>query len=654
MVSRLDNDSDTTTPGWVPTTKPTASAGGSRTQGATGPAPQGRPDDRRARRPRWPVALAFVAYGILALFAYWPAWPGNPHRIPTCACGDLAQNAWFVNWIPYALGHGHNPFITSAIELPRGVNLAQQTMAPLLGLIASPVTVAFGPVAGLNFALWFAIAASASACFVMLRRWVPWTPAAFIGGLLYGFSPYLVGQSAGHLNLLFVACPPLILLTLDELFVRQHHSPHRAGIVLGLLAAAQFLVSEELFVSTAVIALIGLLVLAVANPSEIRRRMAHGLAGLAWAAAVGGVILAYPVFLYFAGPNHFVGSAHGSSALPADLLGLVVPTSNVRLAPAAWAAVGDRLVGADIVENGSYLGVPLLVVLLALAIRCWRTGVVRFAAAMAVVAWVLSLGPRLVVDTHQSSIPLPFGVLQHTPLLSSLIYARLTVFVDLFAALLLAVGLDRVRARWRTRATQRRRRSPAGHVRLNGALSVIRLLAGAVVAAVVVVPLLPRWPVVTVDPAVPAFFQTEAVRQIPSGSVVLTYPYPEYPNDQAMLWQAEASMRFRILGGYALVPGPNRLISSAPVPLDPPSVPHTLVTDDTGSPALDAAPNEPAATPSDVVTLLRRYKVETVVAQRSGVAPDRALALLAAGIGTQPTFEDGVYVWTHVQQRLTR
>jgi hypothetical protein len=617
---------------------------------------EGRVDRADRNRPwfrsSWAVVFAVATYGLLALAAYWPVWPGDPHRMPTCACGDLAQNAWYLRWIPYALAHGHNPFMTNAIEVPRGVNLAQQTMAPLLGVLAAPVTVSFGPVAGLNFALWLAITASAATCFLVLRRWAPWTPAAFIGGLLYGFSPYMVGQSAGHLNLLFVPIPPLVLLVLDELFVRQRHRARRAGIALGLLCAAQFLVSAEVVVSTAAIAVIGLVLLGVARPAEIRRRVAHGLMGLGWAAAVGGALLAYPAFLFLAGPNHFVGSAHGSSSLPADLLGLVVPSSNVRLAPAAWAAVGDRFVQGDIVENGSYLGVPLLATLLVLAARFWRSGLVRFASAMAVVAWVLSLGPHLVVDSRPTSVPLPFDALQHLPLLSSLVNARFTLFVDLFAALLMAVGLDRARARHLAPARHRRARA-APVVRGVRVAPVIRLAVGAMVVAVVVVPLLPSWPVVSVDPAVPAFFGSDAVQQIPSGSVVLTYPYPEYPNDQAMLWQAEASMRFRILGGYALVPGPDRLISSAPVPLDPVSVPHTLVTDYTGSPALGAAADDPPATPGEVVAVLRRYHVDTVVALRAGVAPGRALSLFTAAIGTPPTFEDGVFVWAHIQRHLT-
>ena len=32
--------------------------------------------------------------------------------------------------------------------------------------------------------------------FVLLRRWVSWAPAAFFGGLVYGFSPFMVTELA--------------------------------------------------------------------------------------------------------------------------------------------------------------------------------------------------------------------------------------------------------------------------------------------------------------------------------------------------------------------------------------------------------------------------------------------------------------------------
>jgi hypothetical protein len=81
--------------------------------------------------------------------------------------------------------------------------------------------------------------------FFVLKKWCRW-PAAFVGGLAYGFGPYMVTQGQTHLNLAFVPLPPLIVWCLYELLFEQKRRPVRMGVLLGLLAGAQVLISPEL------------------------------------------------------------------------------------------------------------------------------------------------------------------------------------------------------------------------------------------------------------------------------------------------------------------------------------------------------------------------------------------------------------------------
>src|ERR1017187_3047328 len=196
---------------------------------------RGRSTKLMARWKRWwqPI-LALTLYAGLALAANWPAYPGRPDLLRQ---GDLTQMAWFLAWTPYALLHGHDLFQTTWLNAPAGVNLAQNTSAPLLGLLTAPLTLTKGVVASVNLLLWLSYVLSAGSMFLVLRRWVrsPW--AAFAGGLLYGFSPYMTGEGFNHLNLLFVPLPPLIFLACYELFIRRAGHPLRWGLVLGLLVA---------------------------------------------------------------------------------------------------------------------------------------------------------------------------------------------------------------------------------------------------------------------------------------------------------------------------------------------------------------------------------------------------------------------------------
>ena len=54
-----------------------------------------------------------------------------------------------------------------------------------------------------------------------------------------------------------------------------------------------------------------------------------------------------------------------------------------------------------------YLGWPLVVVLTAFAIAFRRRRALLFAGVMALISFVLSLGPRLWVNGHETSVPLP-------------------------------------------------------------------------------------------------------------------------------------------------------------------------------------------------------------------------------------------------------
>ena len=65
---------------------------------------------------------------------------------------------------------------------------------PLLGLLGAPITFLMGPIAAFNVLVNLAFISSATACYFIVSRFVTWWPAAFVGGLVYGFSPYAVAR----------------------------------------------------------------------------------------------------------------------------------------------------------------------------------------------------------------------------------------------------------------------------------------------------------------------------------------------------------------------------------------------------------------------------------------------------------------------------
>jgi hypothetical protein len=345
----------------------------------------------------------------------------------------------------------------------------------------------------------------------------------------------------------------------------------------------------------------------------------------------------YGAWLAVAGPHHITGPAQPATAIAGvtnDPVGLVVPTLDQRFT-LGHTTLGNELVAIRApdwqivsdapIENGSYVGVPLLIALVVGAIALRRRRLALFCTAMAVIAFVLSLGSHLHVAGHRTGIPLPFIVIEHVRLLNSSVASRWITYFWLFAALLLALVLDAVHRA----VTADRRGTRARATALTGLLAVVVLL-----------PLLPAWPYPAEASTVPAWF-TSAARSLPGGSTALVYPISSSSNDQSMLWQAMANMAFRMPGGFAVIPGPNgaNTFNGQPSPLQ-----EALATCQSGGATFVAIP------PAQVRSLLAQWQTHTVAIVPYAPGAGCAESMFSQALGP-PRQQGGVLVWTNVQQK---
>jgi hypothetical protein len=637
-----------------------------------------------------PVAIV-VGYAVLALLLYRPLDPLATGRLPRGAFGDPIQMTWFLEWTAQALAHGRDPFRTTTyLDYPLGVNLAVNTLTPALGVLVSPVTLTAGPVAAFNLLLRLSYVASASSMCFVLRRWCSWWPACVAGGLLYGFGPYAIsqGQANTHLVLLFNPFLPALFALLDELLVRRRHDPRRVGLLIGLVAGLQYLVDAEMLADAAILALIALALGAArsllrgkgADVAVASRRLVRaGLPALAPFVLLAGLAV-YGLLL---GPRHLNGPVQAQSLLQTrsyDLLSGVIPTSNQAVRTAGLARTADAFVAGDLSENGGYLGVIVIAAFVAAAWSGRRHATIRAASLLAAVAGVLSLGHRLRVDGRQLALPLPEAALAHVPLLGSVVAARFALFTDLFVAAVVAIGIDQLHAHRRrlspTRVSPTRvsptRVSPTrvSPTRLGrrggpGAPGAARGLrppgpaghragrrAGALLTGVAVlglVSVLPAVPVTERRIAWPADLIGELRRVVPAGGVVMAYPYPVSPYDSAMGWAALDRMRFRLVGGYATVPGPpgSGHAQTAPDLVAPVALQETLAFDADGrhSPYPRPGPLPARAARADLTGVLRADDVSVVVDWPVGADPGAATQLFRSTLG-RPTDRVGdVLIW---------
>jgi hypothetical protein len=523
----------------------------------------------RRSGPLFPAAV-IALYSALGIAAYWPLLPGASHRLPYQIYGDPVEVVWFFGWTAHALATAHNPFFSTAANVPYGVNMAQQTFAPLLGVLFAPLTLLVGPVSSVTACFVAAMPLSAASAYAVLRRWRLWAPAAALGGLAYGFSPFVVNQGTQHLQFEFLPLPPLIVACLVELVTRPRH-PLRWGLALGGLVTAQFLISSEFLAITAVVSVVGL-VMTVAYRAQLHRddlRAAAGpaLRGAGTAAAVAGALLAYPIWYQFAGPGHYNGPPWGYlTGYNAHLLEFVAPTQNQLFHPALGAS-GASFYADSFLTDGAYLGFGVLVVVAVLGWLGRRSARMRLTATLGLASALLSFGPYTYVGGDHRVI-LPFYFLSKLPALGDIIPIRFSFATAACVAAMLAFGLDGIHRYHPAGRSAIGPPEPTAHA--NRAAAWPANVALAAVWLVVGVTWLPAFPLTT---QAVRTLPTAVTRAIPAGDpTVLTYPYPRTSHDTAMLWQAAAGFSFRLVGVYAMVPQPDGSPAPQSPPLDPPSV----------------------------------------------------------------------------------
>lgn len=625
-----------------------------------------------------PIAGCLVAYAALALLVFFPIGPFDTRHLPLAGAGnpggnDPFQMTWFLAYVPYALTHGLSLFHTNYIDYPTGVNLADNTSVPLLGILGWPITATLGPVAAFNFLLRLSFALSGASMFLVLRRWCRTWQAPFVGGLLYAFGPYMTSQEL-HLDLTFVPIPPILVLLGDELVRRQKMSPWLLGGLVGVLCTAQYLTSPDVLSGCVAMAFIVGVGLALRFRHQVVSRLRYVVKAAVVAAGSFALLGAYPLYEMMFGPGKIGGPVVQVGLLQsarADLLGAIAPTSNQLLVPPFVSFIGDYFVGGNLSENGTYIGIPLLIVLCLIAKRSRRDAVVNVMIFGAAAAWVLSLGAHLQVGTWPSPLPLPGDVLAHLPLFDNTIPARYALYVDLFAAIAVAIGFERLwlpalsglggtgpvvmrlqrvgdkgryllgelrprrlTARLRTRGTR------SGALRRRLSTTRAKLLMGT---GVVVLSLIPNVPFASHGVPWPSGLPGTLESAVPRGAVVLTVPFATPGSSEAMSWAAIDDMGFRIIGGYANIADPG----TAHGLRQPPPLPPTHVQTVLGLPKLGTLMPwvPPATAQQQLLTYLKRYDVGAIAFSAMGADTSQAYWYLIDTLGQPEILRPGYAVW---------
>ncbi|MFG1868905.1 hypothetical protein [Micromonospora arborensis] len=489
------------------------------------------------------VALICV---VLAGWLTHGLWPDPTGRILALNPEDQTLYEWFLAVDARALLGDFN-LLTDRLNAPDGVNLMANTSVIALGIIFAPVTLLLG--APVTFALLAAanLAGTALAWYLLFHRTLRTRRiAAALGGGLCGFGPGMVSQTNSHLHMTAQWLVPVIVWLVvrllwaadpgpvapDETGRTRFAGPDRRRMLTsaaGLAAAvtAQVFIGEEVLFLSAVTLLVMAMSYAVVDRDLVRRALPGFAGGLAIAAGLALLVLGYPLWFQFAGPQGVADGMFTPAYFSADLSSwwTVSPLSVAGSAESARLTTGPA-------EYNTFLGWPLLLVAVGCAIWVGRRRLVFACVVAGLVMGALSLGPEVVLGGTKTALPGPYALIGGLPVVDGALPMRFALALLPIVATLLVLAVDRA-----LRSTGRARR-------------LVPLAVGAAL-----LPIFPT-PLPTLErPAVPEFISGGHWRQcVRPGGVLVPVPLPTPKEPWPMRWPTAANAAFGLPEGFFIGP----------------------------------------------------------------------------------------------------
>ena len=486
-----------------------------------------------------------VLYTGLSLFCWQHlVAAGLTTHIHQVAVGDVGQRVWFMAWLPFAIAHHTNPFVSSYMFAPQGINVLANASVLFEAFLLAPITELSSPITSVNVASIAAPVVSALSLYFVVRRYEMRRSVAFVCGLVYGFSPAVLQSNAlADFNLTWMFFPPLAAYLIDLIFFRQTGRPVRLGLVLGVLIAVQYFSGQEILLDCVVVAIPVVALAIVANPSQFSSHVRFALKGTATALATAGVLLIYPIIVYFQGQAH-VGSLSSTAKPGASLPSLVWPSA------ATGHGLGQPPPGThwQYLFDLAFVGPVVVALALAALFFARRHRVVLLLWAATLWSVTLSWGgaTRLTGSSPTFAWYAPAWYLaQAIPILKNPVWIRISILTDLFLALLVAITLEGVMSAIQANGGSWRRSLGGLVVGGAGVLMAIPLLVGSNMPYTgfenVVVP--------------------DVLRHVPTGNrgspfIAVVFPPAGPFSGVPLAWQAVADFPYRSLEGYAWHPRP--------------------------------------------------------------------------------------------------
>ena len=396
-----------------------------------------------------------AGYLVLSLWLIAPVLPAFNSAIlggPVAAI-DGWQNVWNLWWVSRALREGTNPFFSSLLYYPDGVDLTLQTLNISNGILGLPIEQIAGPVAAYNWCVLAAFTLAGYGAYRLALRLTGARGPAFLAGLVFSFSPFHVTKLwDGQLELVALQWIPFYALAL----LRAVEDRHWRDVGLAAVCLAVVGLTSWYYLLFCAVYSALFVALWAFTTAGIDRKLE--LLGRTALIAVGAGVALAPVLL----PALRAASAANAIYRPgdpgdpvlthaADLLDFWLPSALHPLLGDMASAWGMRL-HPTIAGWNVALGY-VAPALAALGVWSRRRGAGRWGVLL-LAALVFALGPALHIAGRNTGFPLPYLALLWLPGLGvARRPSHFVVLATLLLALLAAYGaswlLGRVQAGYR-------------------------------------------------------------------------------------------------------------------------------------------------------------------------------------------------------------
>ncbi len=442
------------------------------------------------------------------------------------ASADSTLFIWLLEWWPYALLHHLNPFMTTYMWEPQGIkSLLWINAIPGLGLLFSPITLVFGPIAANNVIAIISPAASSFFTYLLIKYLTKSPLAAAFGGYFYGFSPYAFTNV--DMNLYFICLIPLLIylffLGLDNKINKLFYITATAVCI-----ALEFLISPEIFATMTFFGFLSIITGLFIFKTG-RKRLIGFIPYITISYLISFVLISPFLYNMISTIRYAPKYPLNAMLYSVNLINVVMPAPIIFIGGGLFAGMGMDF---KLTQDISYMGIFIILLLILYMKNNLKMQIGKFLIIMFSVVFIFSLGPYIHITNVNTGLPLPWLIFYQMPLFQKAMPIRFMLYVYLFISIIIGYFISQ----------------------LGKSGKKIKIISYSVVF-LSILSIIPTQYFFESDTHMPNFFLNGVYKKyLKRGSNILIIPFSN--DGYSLAYQAATGYYFKLAGGYYdFIPG---------------------------------------------------------------------------------------------------